>query len=147
DLTVNPGTLAPAFDPAVTEYTVSVDNSVASIDIEAAASDANAEITGDTGSQNLAEGANTFTVTVTAEDGVTQIIYTVTVTRAAAPAYDAKYDINGDGKIDAADLALIMANLNKKASSSAVAKKCDLDGDGMVTMMDYQMLAAYIASL
>lgn len=60
---------------------------------------------------------------------------------------NSKYDINGDGKVDASDLALIMSNLNKKASTNAVTKKCDLDGDGVVTMADYNMLAAYIAEI
>ena len=37
----------------------------------------------------LSEGANTIAVSVTAEDGVTERVYTVTVTRAAAPSADA----------------------------------------------------------
>jgi len=59
--------------------------------------------------------------------------------------FEAKYDLNGDGKIDAADLAYLMSYLNKKANSSAAAKKCDLDGDGTVTTADYQALAGFIA--
>ncbi|MCL2462001.1 MAG: dockerin type I domain-containing protein, partial [Defluviitaleaceae bacterium] len=58
----------------------------------------------------------------------------------------AAYDINGDGKVDSADLALIMANLNKKASTNAVTKKCDVDGNGIVDMNDYALVAAYIAA-
>ncbi|MCL2461840.1 MAG: dockerin type I domain-containing protein, partial [Defluviitaleaceae bacterium] len=72
----------------------------------------------------------------------TVLAYTVNVTRQTPP-----YDINGDGKIDAADLALIMANMNKKASSSAIAKKCDVDGNGIVDMNDYNLVASYIAAM
>ncbi|MCL2462447.1 MAG: cadherin-like beta sandwich domain-containing protein, partial [Defluviitaleaceae bacterium] len=237
-LTVSEGTLTPGFDAEITEYTVDVDNDADSIIITAAAHDPNAEVTGDTGTKNLTVGENTFTVTVTAEDGTTAQDYIITVNRAApaligaevtsgpdktvydagtlaniddldltglevtftysdgtvnfldgmgagefyslscdkddfsaagvyvvnvyadgqiigsftitvkAPAIDlSKYDINGDGKVDANDLALIMANLNKKASTNAVTMKCDLDGDGMVTIKDYQLLAGIIAGM
>ncbi|MCL2462166.1 MAG: dockerin type I domain-containing protein [Defluviitaleaceae bacterium] len=64
-----------------------------------------------------------------------------------APAFNPAYDLNGDGKIDSADLGILMANLNKKSTASAIAKKCDFDGDGMVTMNDYSILAAYIAAV
>ncbi|MCL2461594.1 MAG: cellulase family glycosylhydrolase, partial [Defluviitaleaceae bacterium] len=60
---------------------------------------------------------------------------------------NAAYDVNGDGKVDSADLALIMANLNKKASTNAITKKCDVDNSGMVDMADYAAVAAYIAAL
>ncbi|MCL2461578.1 MAG: carbohydrate binding domain-containing protein [Defluviitaleaceae bacterium] len=145
-LTVSAGTLTPDFDAEVTEYTVDVENGVDSVDIAAVASDPNAEVTGDIGTMALAVGANVFTVTVTAEDGTIQD-YTVTVNRAAPPVDLSKYDLNGDGKVDASDLTFLMSYLNKKASSSAAAKKCDLDGDGIVTMNDYAILAGVIAGL
>ena len=92
------------------------------------------------------------------EDGTcvsTDADYTFTVTAdrtlearfAVDTALQAKYDVNGDGKVDASDLALIMANLNKKASASAIAKKCDVDGNGMVDMADYAAVVAYIAAM
>ena len=87
-----------------------------------------------------AAGYNGLTIVVTDGDLTAQ-------TGALSVAINASYDVNGDGKIDSADLALIMANLNKKASTNAVTKKCDVDGNGMVDINDYALVAAYIAAM
>jgi len=79
-LTVSKGTLTPAFDAGVTEYTVSAASDVTSITIAAAANDPKATVSGDIGEKPLNVGKNTFTVTVTAEDGTTRD-YTIAVTR------------------------------------------------------------------
>jgi uncharacterized repeat protein (TIGR02543 family) len=79
-LTVSEGTLSPAFDPATTAYTLSVPNSVSSISIAAVANHAEARVSG-AGSKELSEGANTISIVVTAEDGITTKTYTVTITR------------------------------------------------------------------
>ncbi|MDR0505746.1 MAG: cadherin-like beta sandwich domain-containing protein [Dysgonamonadaceae bacterium] len=79
-LTVNRSELTPAFDPETTEYTVSVENSITNITISAEANDAKARVSGDGQKNNLVVGNNSFTITVTAEDGNTQN-YIVTVTR------------------------------------------------------------------
>jgi hypothetical protein len=84
-LTVSPGTLTPAFNSATVTYTVSVANSVASITISATAAHTAATISGDVGNKAVQVGANTFTVTVTAENGTTTKNYTVVVTRADLP--------------------------------------------------------------
>lgn len=81
-LSLSDGTLAPAFDPATTSYTAHVNNSVASVTINATASDAKAIVTGDD-TRSLLVGDNPFTVTVTAENG-TPKEYKITITRAAA---------------------------------------------------------------
>ncbi|NDV46606.1 hypothetical protein D0T49_06055, partial [Paludibacter sp. 221] len=93
-LTVSVGDLDPVFDAATDTYSVSVDNSVTSIDITATATDAEAEVVGD-GTKDLKVGENPFEITVTAEDGTTQT-YTVTVTRASGGTglNDATADIN-----------------------------------------------------
>jgi predicted small secreted protein len=70
------------FDPAVTQYYVTVPKSTASITITGTPNDPNASISLNSGlSQNLNLGINDIELTVTAEDGITQEIYTVTVTR------------------------------------------------------------------
>ena len=94
------GTLSPAFAAATERYTASVPNSVSRITVTPAANHAEATVkhldssdraavdadAGRAGHQvNLAVGANTFKVRVTAEDASTKT-YTVTVTRAAAGA-------------------------------------------------------------
>ena len=80
-LTVNPGTLDPAFYHATLAYTVNVGQETDSITIAATASSDKATVTG-TGKFGLALGNNNvFTVTVTAEDGVNNNQYRITVTR------------------------------------------------------------------
>lgn len=68
-LTVSSGTLSPAFNPDVLEYTVEVDPSVKSVNIAAEVADDKATLTG-TGSVDMVEGETvTRNVNVTAENG------------------------------------------------------------------------------
>ncbi len=86
NISVDRGTLDPAFDPAVTDYTVEVESDVDSIVLNPAVADAKAEsqITGRNGAQlaNLVEGDNSFDIKVTAEDGTVKT-YTVHIIKAA----------------------------------------------------------------
>ena len=81
DLAVSTGELTPEFSSIIHDYTVDVTYSTSSINITATASDPYASISG-TGWKQLAVGENVFTITVIAEDGITTLEYTVTVTRA-----------------------------------------------------------------
>jgi hypothetical protein len=76
-------TLTPAFSPNVLNYTVEVGYEVINLVITATAAD-NAATVVVTGADHLTVGANTVTITVTAEDG-TQRTYTVIVTRSDIP--------------------------------------------------------------
>ena len=100
-LEVAPGFLAPAFTPDVTDYTVTLNNSVPSFTATptithaeaelayryrpAGASDAPSEpgLSGAARSFELAAGANRLAITVTAQDQTTTEDYTVVVTRQA----------------------------------------------------------------
>jgi hypothetical protein len=87
-LTVSPGALVPYFNPATTNYEVSVDNSVTStvVTVTKAHAAAVTTINGTSGGSktvNLDVGANTITIIATAEDGITQKVYTVNVYRAS----------------------------------------------------------------
>jgi len=82
-LTVNPGTLVPAFSPSITGYTVNVASGTESITVSATSADVQATVTG-TGNHPLNVGNNTIRVVVTAPDQSTSRVYTVTVRRAAA---------------------------------------------------------------
>jgi hypothetical protein len=86
-LTVSEGELSPTFSPATLSYTVSVGSTIDSIALTAVPANANATLTGG-GNPALQEGDNTFSIVVTAEDGVTTQTYTVTVVK-AAPGSDA----------------------------------------------------------
>ena len=82
-LTVSAGTLTPAFDPAVTEYTLSLPQGTEKLTVTATPSDSNATVQGD-GELTLQEGENTLPLVVTAENGDTKT-YTVTAKVAQAP--------------------------------------------------------------
>ena len=77
------GTLTPKFSPDVTEYTISVANSVESLSLSVTTADADAK-TSISGKNALTVGKNTRVITVTAPKGNTKK-YTVVITRAAAP--------------------------------------------------------------
>jgi gliding motility-associated-like protein len=90
-LTMSSGTLTPAFASGTTVYTTSVSNTISSVTVSPTVSDATATIkvngitvaNGSTsGSIALAVGNNSITTAVTAEDGITNRTYTVTVNRA-----------------------------------------------------------------
>ncbi len=92
-LTISQGTLTPAFDRNTTAYTAEVENATDSITVTPVKDSNWASLkvndkTVASGSASeaikLAEGANTITIRVTAENGSTKD-YTITVTRKAAP--------------------------------------------------------------
>ena len=105
NLTVSSGTLSPAFNKDTTVYTVTVPNEVTSITVTPTKSNSKATVSG-TLTKELAEGENTITVTVTAEDG-TPKTYTVKVTR------------EGSGEVKPAD---------DDKSNDATLKKLDVSG-------------------
>lgn len=50
-------------------------------------------------------------------------------------------DVNGDGKVDRADLNEVLQNVGKSASQSSCGPACDLNGDGSITVLDMRKLA------
>jgi len=91
NLQISSGTLSPKFTTQTTAYTASVSNAISSITVTPTLADANATVTVNgaavtTGIPSspvaLNGGPNTINVVVTAQDGVTQITYTLTITRA-----------------------------------------------------------------
>ncbi|MCS3732494.1 cadherin-like beta sandwich domain-containing protein [Mucilaginibacter dorajii] len=88
-LTLNNGTLSPAFSGANTNYTALVDNSVSVISVKPVAIDPGLVITvngvspDNAGNVNVSlnTGANTITTVVTTPDGIATSTYTLTVSR------------------------------------------------------------------
>jgi hypothetical protein len=80
NLTVSVGTLTPAFNSALYDYTVDVAYNITNITLTATSTDVNATVVGD-GLKYLNTGVNPFNITVTAQDGITTQTYTVTVNR------------------------------------------------------------------
>ena len=98
-LVFNTATILPSFVPATTAYSATVTNATLSVTITATKSNVNATIqlqlnnggysalTSGTASSSLTlnVGSNTIDVKVTAEDGLTTKIYTITVCRSVLP--------------------------------------------------------------
>lgn len=91
-LTVSAGTLTPAFDPAVTEYTLSLPLRTNKITFTATPSDSKATVQGD-GEVALRSGENKVAVVVTAEDGSAKT-YNITVKVAREPTVF--FSLNGE---------------------------------------------------
>ncbi|MBR1816640.1 MAG: cadherin-like beta sandwich domain-containing protein [Lachnospiraceae bacterium] len=91
-LQISPGVLEPAFSPSTTYYSVQVDEDVTSMVVSAVAEDENAT-TAVRGAGLIEPGANTVTITVTAENGAVKV-YTLSVA-AGEVLGDAKAVIDG----------------------------------------------------
>lgn len=78
-LTVNDYSLTPTFSKFTTEYTLIVDKSVASVEVNASAIISSTKVTG-TGSYELKDGSNTIKVVATSENGSART-YTITIVR------------------------------------------------------------------
>jgi len=94
NLTLNRGTLSPAFVAAVNSYTASVSYTTTSIDVTPTTGDAtstlkvnNIKVASGVGSGALplAVGPNVITIVVTAQDKTTTDTYTIIITRAPGP--------------------------------------------------------------
>lgn len=79
-LGIYPGILSPAFSPEITQYSAQVGGEVNNVAISAPAADANAVISV-SGGDNLVLGENKIECKVTAQDGSTVKVYTITVTK------------------------------------------------------------------
>ncbi len=87
NLTTTVGTLSPAFNKDTLNYTINVASNVSSLRLNATPV-ANATVTsnGVINCNNLREGENRYTITVTAQDGTTKKSYVVIVNKEKAPA-------------------------------------------------------------
>lgn len=83
NLEVTEGSLDKAFNSDVTDYTVNVSNEITTIRITPTTTDENATVSGNgiIPTLNLHYGTNSYTIIVTAEDGVTTKTYNVDVYR------------------------------------------------------------------
>lgn len=72
--------LSPKFDSLVNDYTATVDLDVDKLEIITTTEDPNADVI-IKGNENLKEGENTITITVTSSDGANKQVYTILVTK------------------------------------------------------------------
>lgn len=125
NIIINNGELVPGFDKNNNNYTVNVPNDVTTLDIKAFGEDGKSNVV-ISGHENLKDGMNVVTVTVTAEDGSVRI-YTINVYRSKkvsqnklknlivangemVGSFDSnvfEYEINVVGKVNKLDLTAI----------------------------------------
>ena len=104
-LTVSAGALTPAFHPNIDKYAVTMESSVKSIIFTATPNHRSATVEG-AGEQQLVIGENIFPIAVTAEDGKTQKIYTITV-MLVEPTPISKIDITGYDEVSVSSSILL----------------------------------------
>ncbi len=120
------------WDKNTRNYTVSIAaNAVVTEDQIAATIEGRAAVL----SKTLTETANGYTATVTATsaDGTRVESYTIDFERQAP----ATGDVNGDGKVDAADVSL---TINMILTGTGINLNADLNGDGVVNAADVTAL-------
>ncbi|MBR6504554.1 MAG: cadherin-like beta sandwich domain-containing protein [Clostridia bacterium] len=95
NLAIENVTLNPEFNSEIMNYTAEVEKEVENLNILAVPQRENAKVTVN-GGQNLEFGENVINITVLAEDGLTEKIYTVVVNRKGEEAQEAVIDENND---------------------------------------------------
>jgi gliding motility-associated-like protein len=107
-LAISTGSLSPIFATTTTAYTLTVANTVTSVTITPIAADATAtiKVNGNTvtsgsasGGIPLSVGVNIITTVVTAQDGITKLTYTTTVTRAPSSNANLSFITLSDGSL------------------------------------------------
>ena len=121
-LTVSAGELTPAFDPAVTDYTLSLPLESDKLTVTATPSDSKATVQGD-GEIALQGGANTLSVVVTAENGDKKT-YTIVAKVAQAPTLFLRYNDQQLGAVKDLDDVTPPAGF-------AAAEPIEFDGDSL----------------
>ena len=58
-----------------------------------------------------------------------------------ALSYDPRFDLNGDGCIDLADLNLLKAHYGARRGDPNYDPRMDFDGDGVISILDLAQLA------
>lgn len=151
-LTVDGYSLTPAFDVNMTtEYSLTVSENISSINVNATTVNKNAKVSG-TGTVNLANGTNTVSLVVTAQNGKTRT-YNITVHRgtpstSGSTATGGKGDLNGDSVINYKDVVKIQRIImGLDASSDQAMQLGDINKDGVINYKDIVKVQRHIMGL
>ncbi len=156
-LTVDGGTLTPAFDGANTEYSMIVGADTDAVNVGAKPVASTSTVSG-AGKYPLNSGDNTVQVNCVSQSGQTRT-YTIHVSRqqtaggetqppAASDEAVVYGDINGDGKISNVDLVLLQKHiLGIEALSGASLEAADTGRDGKISNKDLVILQKHILGI
>jgi len=117
-LSVSPGVISPAFNTNIVNYSSSVGKSVGGVNVKATTTDPNAIVSG-IGYHSVQTGNNRIPLIVTAQNGTTQKIYTLTVNRRATAGNNANLQ----------NLTVDRGSLFPRFVSAVANYKVDLDSD------------------
>lgn len=139
NLTISSSILSPTFSPGNISYTVGVANSVSSVTVTPTKAHAGSVIRvngsvvpsgAPSSAISLSVGANTISVLVTAEDGITTKTYTITVTRSSATSGGGG---GGTSSSAAAPVTTPSTDSVSIISGMSVSKEITSTTDGQVT--------------
>ena len=123
DLKIKDATLSPNFDSMTNDYTTTVGLDVDKLDITTVLEDPSAEVL-IKGNENLVEGENTITITVTSSDGENKQVYTIIVT---------KEEIEEEK--DEEDKDIIVSKVEKKKNNTWLIILLSVLGVGLITVV------------
>lgn len=63
-----------------------------------------------------------------------------------APAFAKTGDVNGDGRVDLKDIALVARHFGSTPGQPTWDARCDLNGDGQINMLDLAILARHFGT-
>ena len=63
------------------------------------------------------------------------------IAKEAIKRYPVPGDLNGDGKVDCSDLAIVKASFGKKTGQTGFNALADVNGDGIVNILDLAFVA------
>lgn len=143
-LSISGQKVTPSFDKYTQSYTLTVDNSISSVTVNAAALSNQAKIS-ETGNKSLSIGKNTLNINVTAASGVVRA-YKITVTRKEASKELQLGDVDGDKSITVVDaLTVLKYNAGSIDLTSEQKKRADVDSNGKADVVDALIILKYVS--
>ena len=148
-LVLSKGTLTPAFATNTTSYAANETNDIASITVTPTSSDPKATLTVNgtsvtsgiaSGPVNLMVGTTGINITVVAQDGITQQVYTVTVTRAAGGVISSYISLNVEAQLNQPIVAIDGVLVHQGISPNGDGIGDFLQIDGILNYPDNKLM-------
>lgn len=143
-LSISGQKVTPSFDKYTQSYTLTVDNNISSVTVNATALSKKTKISG-TGNKSLKIGKNTLNINVTAASGAVRT-YKITVTRKEASKGLQLGDVDGDKSITVVDaLTVLKYNAGSIDLTAEQKKRADVDSNGKADVVDALIILKYVS--